>query len=174
MINTIKGKSKTRRVQINIPKKVWYFCMVWEDLIYYCTEGNYRRPALECLTCDTIDISEWLEFEFYDLVWFWNNQSYDTKPMLVMWLGVSHSFWSALCYCIICEKGNFLSRTTVQHPTTDETNLTQHSKMDPLLQCLNSSVREDRKRTQVTFRHDYYLWFYLSQGNMVIIGVTTH
>ena len=34
VINIMKGKSNRRRVQINIPKKVWYFGMVWEADIY--------------------------------------------------------------------------------------------------------------------------------------------
>ena len=71
-------------------------------------------------TSHTIDISEWLEFGFYDLVWFWNNQSYDTKPMLGRCLGVSHRVGSALCYWILSEKGKFLSRTTFNHLTSEE------------------------------------------------------
>ena len=72
----------------NILKRVWDFGMVWEVDIYSRTAGKYGRPALEQLTGDMIDIYEWLEFEFYDLVWFCNNQSDDTKPMLGLWLGL--------------------------------------------------------------------------------------
>ena len=64
-------------------------------------------PNSRTITGDMIDISEWLEFEFYDLVWFWNNQSYDTKPMLGRWIGLSHRVGSALCYWIISEKVKF-------------------------------------------------------------------
>ena len=67
-----------------------------------------------------IDISECLEFEFYCLVWFWNNQSDDTKPMLGLWLGLSHRFGSAICYWNLSEKVIFLSKTTVQHLTDEE------------------------------------------------------
>ena len=56
--------------------------MVWESEIYYHTSGKDGRPELKLLRGDTIEIYEWLEFEFYDIVWFWNNQSDDTKPML--------------------------------------------------------------------------------------------
>ena len=48
--------------------------MVWEAQIYTRTAEKDGCPALEQLTGDMIDISEWLEFEFYDMVWFWNNQ----------------------------------------------------------------------------------------------------
>ena len=58
------------RVHINIPMRVWDFKMVWEAEIYSRTAGKDGRPSLERLTGDTIDISEWMEFDFYDLVWF--------------------------------------------------------------------------------------------------------
>ena len=72
------------------------------------------------LTCDTIDIYEWMEFDFYGLVWFWNNHSDYSKPMLVQWLGVSPRVESTLCYRIISEKGKVLSRTTVQNITAEK------------------------------------------------------
>ena len=67
-----------------------------------------------------IDISEWMKFEFYDLLWFLNNQSDDTKPMLGQLLCVSHRVVSALCYWILSEKVKVLSQTTVQHLTPQE------------------------------------------------------
>ena len=97
IINIIKGKSKRRRFQMNIPNRVWDFGIVWEAEIYSRTAGKDWHPLLERLTGDTIDISEWLEFEFYDLVWFWNNQIDDTKSILGQWLGVSHRVTSTLC-----------------------------------------------------------------------------
>ena len=83
--------------------------MVWEADIYSRTAGKDGCPTLERLTGDMIDISEWLEFEFYDFVWFWNNQSGDTKPMLGLWLGLSHRVGSALYYWILSEKVKVLS-----------------------------------------------------------------
>ena len=53
-------------------------------------------------------------------MWFWNNISDDTNPMLVRWLGVSHRVGSALCCWILSEKVKFLSRTTVHHLTAEE------------------------------------------------------
>ena len=88
---------------------------------WYANEDRKDRcAALERLTGDTIDISEWLEFEFYDFVWFWNNQSDDTNPMLGWWLGVSHRVGSDLYYWIISDKVKVLSRKTVQHLTAEE------------------------------------------------------
>ena len=56
--------------------------MVWEEEIYSRTAVKDGRPTLERLTGDMIYISEWMEFEFYGLVWLWNYQYDGTKPML--------------------------------------------------------------------------------------------
>ena len=50
--------------------RVWDFKMVWEAEIYSRTAGKDGRPYLERLKGDTKDISEWMEFDFYYLVWF--------------------------------------------------------------------------------------------------------
>ena len=64
------GTEERLRIQIRIPNRVWYFGMVWEADIYLLTVGKDGIQDLEGLTVDTIDISEWLESEFYDLVCF--------------------------------------------------------------------------------------------------------
>ena len=74
--------------------------MVLEAEIYSHTESKDGCPSLERLTGDTIDISEWLDFEFYDLVCSCNNHSDDTKPMLGLWIGVSHRVGGDLRYWI--------------------------------------------------------------------------
>ena len=68
VIKIIKGKARKRRVQSNIPKRVCDFGMVLEAEIYSRTAGKYGRTDLERLTGDRLDISELMEFGFYDLV----------------------------------------------------------------------------------------------------------
>ena len=70
VIKIIKGKAKRRIFQSNMSKRVWDFGMVCEAEIYSRTAGKDGRTSLERLTGDTIEISECLEFEFYDLVLF--------------------------------------------------------------------------------------------------------
>ncbi len=119
-IGIIKGKAKRRRIRRRVPKRVWDFGIVWESEIYSRTASKDGRTPLERITGDTIDISEWLEFEFYDLCWYWDNQHDSTEPKIGRWLGVSHRVGSALCYWILTDKGKVLARTTVQHLTKEE------------------------------------------------------
>ena len=75
---------------------------------------------MERITGDTPDISEWIEFEFYDLCWFWDNQQDSSEPKLGRWLGVSHRVGNASCYWIFSNKENVIARKTVQHITKQE------------------------------------------------------
>ena len=75
--------------------------------------------GLERLTGDSIDISDWIDLEFYDIVWYWDRQNADQKPKIGRWLDVSHNVRSVLCYFILTEKGNVILHTSIQHFTTD-------------------------------------------------------
>ena len=119
-IGIIKAKARRRRIRRRVPKRCWDFGIVWEAEIYCRTAGKDGRTAMERITGDTPDISEWLEFEFYDLCWFWDNQQDSSEPKLGRWLGVSHRVGSALCYWILSDTGKVVARTTVQHITKQE------------------------------------------------------
>jgi len=68
IIGVLTKKIKARCARRRIPKCVWDFHIVWEAQIYSRTVYKGHCTPLEALTGDTIDISEWTEFEFYDLV----------------------------------------------------------------------------------------------------------
>ena len=65
-----------------------------------------------------MDITEYLDFAFWDLVWFTDDPK--DGPCLGQWLGVSHRVGSALCYHMIKSNEKIESRTTVQHVTQDD------------------------------------------------------
>jgi hypothetical protein len=68
--------------------------------------GSDRRTDYEEVTGQTPDISEWLDFEFYDLVWWLDCPT--TKPnftnnvrRLARWIGISHRVGSDMSYWLI-------------------------------------------------------------------------
>ena len=67
MIKILKNKAKCRRIQRRVPKFVFDLGQVWEAKIYSRTAGKDGRTHMQILTGDTINKSEWMEFEFYDL-----------------------------------------------------------------------------------------------------------
>ena len=108
-------------VEDYIPQRVWDFGLVYEArILSMIARGPDGIPGLEKITGDTVDITEWLDFTFWDRVWFWDDPNGETGPTLGRWLGVSHRIGSALCYYMIKQNGSIESQTTVQHITTDD------------------------------------------------------
>jgi hypothetical protein len=70
---------------------------------------------------ETIDISEWLDFEFYDYVWYWDEKKMDMtqeQRLVGRWLGIAHRIGSNMTYWILTKNGKVIARSTVQHITT--------------------------------------------------------
>ena len=68
-------------VQKHVPRKLWDYGMRWvcetNGLTYSTTRGlglNGGIP-LEKVTGETINISEYLDFGFYDWVWYYDSSS---------------------------------------------------------------------------------------------------
>ena len=64
------------------------------ELLTHMAQGWDRRTGYEEVTGQTLEISEWTNFDFYDLVWWWHIPSKpnitDNPQHLACWLGVSH------------------------------------------------------------------------------------
>jgi hypothetical protein len=81
--------------------------------------GLDGRCPLEKITGESVDITEYLDFGFYDWVWFKENAGLgETK--LGRWLGVSHRVGPLMSYWILSREGRVMSRTTVQRVTNLE------------------------------------------------------
>jgi len=108
-IGVLRKEVRARRARRRIPKCVWDFHIIWEAQIYTRTVHKGHCTPLEALTGDTIDIFEWTEFEFYDLVVYWDNRDGEAGQSIGRWFGPSHHIGSALCYYILTEKADVSS-----------------------------------------------------------------
>jgi hypothetical protein len=80
---------------------------------------------MEILTGDTPDISEYMAFQWYQPVWYLDGASFpNDKKKLASWLGVSYRVGQAMCFWILTDNVNVISRTSVQALTRDELNTT--------------------------------------------------
>ena len=86
--------------------------------------GRNHRTGYEEVTGDTADISKWLDFETYDLVyWIDRPNKPDTSDdvrRLGRWLGISHRVGSDMCYWLITDSGKLVSKTLVGHVIRDD------------------------------------------------------
>ena len=75
-----------------------------------------EKTPLEALTRETPDISQYLDFGFYDRVWF-KEDAVLGETKLARFLGVSHQVGYLMSYCVLPDSGIPMSRTTVQRVT---------------------------------------------------------
>ena len=106
-----------------VPKWLWDYGIKWVCEVMQCTASTSgdlsRRTALEQLTGKTPEISEYLDFTFYDWCWYNDNAGLgETK--LGSWLGVSHCIGSLMSYWVLTQKGNVISCTTISRVTNLE------------------------------------------------------
>ena len=81
------------------------------------TGGLNGRCPLERVSSKTPDISEYLDFGFYDRCWYYDNVG--LSPALIgRCLGVSHRTISGMSYWILMKTSIVISRTTVQRVTS--------------------------------------------------------
>ena len=119
-IGTLKKRWRLRMNKKTVPKRLWDFGLVYEsELLSRMARGPDGRTGYEEVTGNTGDISEWLDFEFYDLVWWYDaSVKYDVTDQgrqLARWLGASHRIGSDLCHWLVTESGKIIAKTTVQH-----------------------------------------------------------
>lgn len=96
-----------------------------QKLYPFLPRGTFRRSGIEELTGQRPDISEYLDFEFYDLVWFLNRSgeklgTTGDDRALARWLGVSHRVGSDICYWLLTVAGLVIVCSSVEHVTQED------------------------------------------------------
>ena len=122
-IRRVKTRWYIVMVKKNVHVRLWDFCFNW-----ICETGNRSvssskyakgRTGIEHITGETPDISEYLEFGFYDWVVFRSNAG--VGPTAIgKWLGVSHKVGQLMSYWILPVSGIPISCVTVQRLTNLE------------------------------------------------------
>ena len=117
--------------QKSVPQRLWDYGLQWVCDIQVRTSNSARdldgKCPLERVTRETVDISEYLDFGFYDWVWYRENAGLgETK--LGRWLGVSHRIGTLMSIWVLAASGKVISRTTVQRVTNLEIQVDENKK----------------------------------------------
>ena len=114
-------KRHTRRFmsQSASPLALWDFCCLYtvelRNRICRPLAKLKGRTPYEVLTGNTPDISEYLEFSWYQPVWFYEPDVYPQQnKQIARWLGIAHRVGQAMCYWILPISGVPIARTTIQ------------------------------------------------------------
>jgi hypothetical protein len=110
----------------NVPRRLWDYGIDWGwetgNMTVKSSRYADQRTPLEMITGETPDISEYIDFGFYDWIIYKTNAGV-APPELGRWLGVSHRVCRMMSYWILPPSGIPISCTTVQRLT----NLEQHT-----------------------------------------------
>ena len=108
-----------------VPRRLWDYGFRWVcEVMQHAHVRSHRIDGgvpLEITLGETVDISEYLDFGFYDRVWYHDNAGLgDVK--LGCCLGVSHHVGSLMCYYILSQNGSIIAQSSVQRVTNVESN----------------------------------------------------
>jgi hypothetical protein len=123
VIREIRKKWYRVMMKKSVPRRLWDYGLRRVCEIQNRTSNSSRelggRCPLEKVTGESVDISEYLDFGFYDRVWYKDNAGLgETK--LGRWLGVSHKVGTLMSFWVLTKECQVLSRTTVQRVTNLE------------------------------------------------------
>ncbi|KAI2494561.1 Reverse transcriptase (RNA-dependent DNA polymerase) [Fragilaria crotonensis] len=92
-IREIKTKWKTRMRENQVPSRLWDYGLVYiSEIQSLLARGPDQRPGIEKILGQTVDISEWLDFDFYDRVWYWDHHKTDMNNEHELTLARRRSF----------------------------------------------------------------------------------
>ena len=123
VIRELRRKWYRIMVRQRVPQEFWDYGMRWvteTSNLTFSSAGSLQGgiPLTE-VTGETPDISEYLDFGFYDQVWYKDNAGLSpSEPG--RWLGVSSRTGRLMCYWILNQHGAVISRSTVQRVTNLE------------------------------------------------------
>jgi hypothetical protein len=119
LVKKAKITSSKIMVRRNVPLRLWCYALEYAcDLSSMMVPPMYRnngRSGYEIVHGHTPDISEYVEFEFYEYCWYWDTpQSYPhEKKQLGRWLGIAHRVGQSMVFWIMNVNGKVIGRSTV-------------------------------------------------------------
>ena len=123
VIRELRKKWYRTLFRSNCPKALWSYglphCAAIMSRTASFSGGLNGRTPLEYITGETVDISEYLDFGFFDRVWF-KQEAGIGETRLGRFLGISHHVGSLMSYWVLPDSGIPESRTTVQRVTIPE------------------------------------------------------
>jgi len=117
VIRELRRKWYRIMIRKRVPKELWDYGLRWVSEVNSLTHTsagslNGCIPIAE-VTGETPDISEYLDFGFYDYVWYKDNAGLSPNEP-GRWLGVSSRVGRNMCYWVLNQNGKVVSRSSVQ------------------------------------------------------------
>lgn len=154
VIREVRRKWFRIMMRKGVPRRLWDYGIQWVCEITQRTSNSHfalaGRTPFEAITGETPDISEYLDFGFYDRVWFKENAGLGEK-LLGRWLGVAHRIGNAMNYFILKDNGRVISRSTVQRVTNLEL---RTEEVKEQTKAFDSALEEATKDAAIIIEND--------------------
>jgi hypothetical protein len=143
-IHELKKRWYRLMLKKKVPHRLWDYGFAWvcetDNICANMSKYADGRTPLEIITGDTPDISEYIDFDFYDWVLYRSNAGLG-EVEVARWIGVSHRVGRLMSYWLLPASGIPVSATTVQRMTNDEKSTDEMQKR----------MERYEERLQVTF-----------------------
>jgi len=130
-IRELKRHTRRKMASSQVPERLWDFCAKWSSDVRNKTSSNRYalegRTPYEAIHGHTPDISSIVAFNFYEPVWYYDQQAEYPKPKrkLARWLGEAYNIGQAMCYWVVPKSGIPIARSTVQGIPREVTDTTE-------------------------------------------------
>lgn len=125
-INTLKkGISRTLRSR-GAPRKLWSWAGVWVGGVRCVIAGTsdklQGRTPMEIMTGRQPDISEYLQFDFYQLVYWIDDgeKDWELRKKVGRVIGIAHEVGQAMVFWVLTDKAKAVARSSVTAISEDE------------------------------------------------------
>ncbi len=89
-----RAETEIQMRENQVPSRLWDYDLVYiSEIQSLLAQGTDHRPGIKKVLGQTVDISEWFDFDFYDRVWYWDHQKTDMnndQARIGRWLGIAH------------------------------------------------------------------------------------
>jgi hypothetical protein len=110
-------------IKKRVPQQLWDHGLKWVSetmSLTHSSAGSLNGGVpITNVTGETADISEYLDFGFYDEVWYKDNAGLSPAEP-ARWLGVAHRTGRNMTYNVLTQRGTVIARSTVQRVTNLE------------------------------------------------------
>ena len=127
--------------KMQAPRRLWDYCIIYQyelrNLIAHPYFKLHGRTPYKIITGYTPDISEYLDYSWYQTIWYYDEQANFPEPRrrLAKWLGVAHRVGQALCFYILPESGITIVHSTIQALTREEIASSEVLEQIKMLDC---------------------------------------
>lgn len=104
-VGIIELKKHNRRLMVRsqTPKPLWDFCALYttdlRNRLVRPLQQLHGRTPYEVLTGNTPDVSEFIEYEWYQPVWYCKLSAFpEQRKYLARWIGIAHQVGQVMCY----------------------------------------------------------------------------